>query len=1451
MSARSRANSIADGSHIERFATLGGIDMNNPVLDPTKPEFDMYIWARMFIELAKEEGMAMRQAGFTFKNLSVSGSGNALQLQKVVTDPLLFPFRLGEYFNFDKSSKNKKAILLDFIGNVRAGEMLIVLGRPGSGCSTFLKTICGERHGLKVVEGTDICYNGIPQETMIKNFKGDLGYNREVDQHFPHLTVWETLSFAAAARTPSPPVYGMSRDEFIIHSTQVMLNLFGLTHAKDTKVGNDYIRGVSGGERKRVSIAEMGLGASAICGWDNSTRGLDAASALEFTKALKVSAKVLGMCHGVAIYQASQAIYDLFDKAIVLYQGREIYFGPTVKAKQYFIDMGWECPQRQTTGDFLTSVTNPAERKSRPGFDSKVPRTPDEFVAYWKKSNEYADLQKDIAETEKEISQSNTLGQFEESHRQQQSRGTRPGSPYILSIPMQVKLCMKRARQRIWNDKTSTLTNIIGETIMALIIGSAFYGTPDNTNSFFARGAALFAAVLFNALIALNEINALYSYRPIIEKHTSYAFYHPFVEGLAGIITDIPVKLITATCFNIILYFLAGLRRDPDRFFVFFLFNFVAQICMTAIFRTIAALTATVTVALTGAGTLVLMIILYTGFTLPQNFMHPWFEWISYVNPLAYAFEAVLVNEVHGHMFPCANIIPAYAELSSDHFICSVPGSEAGQISVSGDRWVESAYGYRYSHIWRNLGIIFAFMIFFLCTYLLGTELNSSTSSTAEFLVFRRNNVPAYMQQKKGNDEAGESAAASDQSPGEEEHNAEMHILPEQKDIFTWRDVVYEIPVKDGKRVLLDHVSGWVKPGTLTALMGVSGAGKTTLLDVLAQRVSFGVITGDMLVNGKPLDPGFQRKTGYVQQQDLHLETSTVREALQFSALLRQPKSASTKEKYSYVEDVIKMLGMEEFAEAVVGSPGEGLNVEQRKLLTIGVELAAKPALLLFLDEPTSGLDSQSSWAIVSFLRKLADNGQAVLATIHQPSSILFQAFDRLLFLAKGGRTIYFGDIGENSRTLLNYFERHGSRHCDGTENPAEFMLEIAGAGSKGKATQDWAEVWKASPEASEVQNELDRIHEAKRHEAVTGLDEEGLREFAMPFHQQLYHVTKRVFQQYWRTPTYIWGKLLLGILSALFIGFSFYKQNSSRQGIQNGVFSVFMLATIFSTLVQQIMPLFVTQRSLYEVRERPSKAYSWKVFLMANIFVEIPWQTLLGVLVFACYYYPIFTTDGFQSSERQGLILLFMIQFFIYCSTFAHALIAGLPDAETAGNIATFLFSMTLTFNGVMQSPQALPDFWIFMYRVSPLTYWVSGVASTGGAGRLVECAPKDLAVFNPPSGQKCSQYLAPYASAAGGNLLNPDSTSQCQYCPFTTSDQFLRNLSISYSRRWRDFGLVWVYVAVNVFFAIAFYYCFRVAGFRKNISLGQLKKRVQTLSGRTTKKLTAEEKRKNNHII
>lgn len=479
-----------------------------------------------------------------------------------------------------------------------------------------------------------------------------------------------------------------------------------------------------------------------------------------------------------------------------------------------------------------------------------------------------------------------------------------------------------------------------------------------------------------------------------------------------------------------------------------------------------------------------------------------------------------------------------------------------------------------------------------------------------------------------------------------------------------------------------------------------------------------------------------------------------------------------------------------------------------------------------------SGLDSQSAWAICAFLRKLADAGQAVLCTIHQPSAILFQEFDRLLFLAKGGKTVYFGPIGENSETLLNYFESHGSRKCGDEENPAEFMLEIVNAGSSGKGS-DWHEVWKGSEEVNAVQEEIAQLHEQRKNvsEDDNDHDPRAHAEFAMPFGAQLKEVTFRVFQQYWRMPSYVLAKWALGIASGLFIGFSFFNSNTSTQGTQNVIFAAFMVCTIFSSLVQQIMPLFVSQRSLYEVRERPSKSYSWKAFIIANIVVEIPYNIVLGVLVFACYYYAI---EGIQTPLQQGTVLLFLIQFFIYAGTFAHLCIAALPNAETAAAIVTLLFSLSLTFNGVLQAPSALPGFWIFMYRVSPFTYWVAGIVSVQLNGKRVVCSDVETLIFSPPAGETCGSYMAPYLTQAAGYLTNPGATTDCAYCTASTTNQILEGSNIYYGQHWRNFGIFWVYVIFNIAMAVLLYYSFRV----KKWSTAGLTEKIGNLRNKSTDK-------------
>jgi ATP-binding cassette subfamily G (WHITE) protein 2 (PDR) len=246
--------------------------------------------------------------------------------------------------------------------------------------------------------------------------------------------------------------------------------------------------------------------------------------------------------------------------------------------------------------------------------------------------------------------------------------------------------------------------------------------------------------------------------------------------------------------------------------------------------------------------------------------MHPWFSWIRWINPIFYAFEILVANEFHGREFACAQYVPSYFPLQGDSWVCNAVGAVAGQATVSGDAFIATNYEYYYSHVWRNFGILLGFLFFFMFIYFAAVELNSSTSSSAEVLVFQRGHVPAYMQEG-GKDSQIDPEKGGSADPNATSGESDVNAVEPQKDIFTWRDVTYDINIKGGERRLLDNVSGYVRPGTLTALMGVSGAGKTTLLDVLAQRTTMGVVTGDMFVNGKPLDASFQRSTGYVQQQ--------------------------------------------------------------------------------------------------------------------------------------------------------------------------------------------------------------------------------------------------------------------------------------------------------------------------------------------------------------------------------------------------------------------------------------------------------------------------------------------------------------------------------------------------------------------------------------------------------
>ncbi|KAG6540948.1 hypothetical protein Mapa_017669 [Marchantia paleacea] len=239
------------------------------------------------------------------------------------------------------------------------------------------------------------------------------------------------------------------------------------------------------------------------------------------------------------------------------------------------------------------------------------------------------------------------------------------------------------------------------------------------------------------------------------------------------------------------------------------------------------------------------------------------------------------------------------------------------------------------------------------------------------------------------------------------------------------------------EKVILHNIVGVVKPGEMLAMMGPSGSGKTTLLNILGGR-SKGILTGKILYNDMPYDKGMKRRTGFVTQDDVLYAHLTVKETLVYAALLRLPRECTKQEKIQRAEDVITELGLEKCKNTIIGGPFlRGVSGGEKKRVSIGHEMLIDPSLLL-LDEPTSGLDSTIALKIVQTLQDLAKGGRTVITTIHQPSSIIFHMFDKLLLLSDG-HILYYGQRSE----AMSYFASVGFSPSYAT-NPADFLLDLA-----------------------------------------------------------------------------------------------------------------------------------------------------------------------------------------------------------------------------------------------------------------------------------------------------------------------------------------------------------------------------------------------------------------------
>jgi ATP-binding cassette subfamily G (WHITE) protein 2 (SNQ2) len=1407
-------------------------------------DFDLEKILSYLVDFNKSSGYDMNEIDVVYKDLTVTGKNTAASVLKDVSDVFFKPFvaihnkianrNNKNNYNFKNLPKTRK-IIRNVTGFAIPGTITLVLGRPGAGCSTLLKTIAGETKKYKKVEG-DLFFNGIDAKKIFKKMNNLLIYNPELDVHLPFLTVEQTLKFAISCKTPTIRYDNKSREEYIENIKDLYEILFGLKFVEKTLVGNDFVRGISGGQRKRVSIAEAMVMAGTVYCFDNATRGLDASTALEFVKALRTSTNIYKTSSVITIYQASENIYELFDYVTVLYLGRQIYFGPTDKAVKYFENLGFLKHPRETSSEFLTAITDASARKINPEFKStSIPSTADEFETVWRSSEEYQLLLKQI--DEKIIKHENLDSEYKQlrgNHQLIKQKHTSKGSSYTINFWSQLKACFKRRAQTTINNRAYPITLVVAAIVQSLVIGSLLYNITYQTVGAFSRGGVLFFSCLYFAIMTLAETPELFLDKPVLNKQYGYNLFHPSADLLARQMVQFPVKVLAITAFSIVTYFLTNLKREPGPFFQYYLFvNLVVQ-AVSALFVMLSSLMPNASAAMGICGIAMMAMVIYSSYMIQRPSMYWWFKWFSYCNPILYTFESMMLMQFRNLRMPCSvfELIPngpGYENINTKlNQVCGFVGAVESKVlydganDVNGNIYVKLAFTYVFSHAWRNLGIMFAFIIGYIIISCVIVETFNPIPATSDKLIF----VKDARITKKMYEHFRLIAAEDDNEIDLEKFEDEDQLVTVDTllsnddsngshnlgsdDIFTWKNLTYSIPYGGEERKLLEDVHGYVLPGTLTALMGESGAGKTTLLNVLSRRTDIGIVTGDMLINGKAMGASFERRTGYVQQQDLHIAELTVKESLMFSARLRRPRSVPEKEKLEYVEVIMKILQMEDYADSIAGISGYGLNVEQRKKLSIATELVAKPSLLLFLDEPTSGLDSQSSWAIIKVLKDLARAGQAILCTIHQPSATLFEQFDRLLLLKKGGQTVYFGDIGADSRTVIDYFERNGGRYCEKSENPAEYVLDVIGAGATASVDQDWFEVWQNSHAYSIVLKEIDDLLE-KSSKIIDNSDDSSLEtKFATGYFYQLYQVLNRTFIQFYRSLPYIMPKFMLTLVAGLVVGFSFWDAKESVIGMQNIMFASFLTIIISAPLMNQIQTKAISSRELFEVRESKSNTFHWSCLLISQYLNEIPYCIVFSTVYFVCWYFPIQMNNDASTAGFWWFTYCFFFQ--LYYPSFALMILYPASDLPSANILLGLFFSFTVAFCGVVQRPQLMPGFWKFMWRLSPVTYFIGNELGTLLHNRPVVCSDVEYNYLEPPLGLTCGEFLADYFERNTGYVNNPNSTTNCAVCQYSVGDDFLHSVGISYYDRWRNIGFFCAYIGFNLFMMNFLYYIFRV---------------------------------------
>ncbi|KAH9455848.1 hypothetical protein KEM48_003490 [Puccinia striiformis f. sp. tritici PST-130] len=1312
-------------------------------------------------------------------------------------------------------------ILSNIDGLINQAELLLVLARPRGGMTSLLRAISLSHESFSAVTG-HLDFGSLSSERLeFLGLKPLVTMIEEHDEHLPSLTALDTMTLAAKCRTPKSRPQRMSRADWARSEVANWSKIFGFSSATlHTCIGSEAIRGVSGGERRRVSIIEGLLTRCAVLCLDNATAGLDSANSYQLIKSLKEWCKVDRTSAVIGLRQAGDGLYNLFDKVSVLYEGHQIYFGPTSEAVQYFKELGFIQTANQPIADFLCSVTDPSTARRQSDAPNDIPQTPAEFVAAFRHSKHSAKLNLEMLQYDTRYPSSGAAQHIIYSMSGEKDTFVRVRSPWTSNYFRQLAYLTSRQYALIRADIRPYVTKTIINLVLSVIIGTLFYQLPKTTEAAFSRGSVLFLSVLFNGYLQLSELGATLMGRQITQRHGKFGFYSPGALALARTLGDIPLITAQVLMFASITYGLAGLQRDPVRFGTYILLVDATAINLTAVFRMLAAVSSSFDEAMRYCGVVLNLFVIFGGYFIPTPSMGSKLKWIRYyLDPISHAFDAVLSNEFHGLELQCSpqHIVPRGPSYTDPAYqTCSTLGSRPNSLVVSGDDYLLRSYGFEYRHLWYNLGMIIGSSVVILVLSVFFTEYLCFTKFGSTRLFKDSHSVRKklrWMEKtlKRDSQDTEEGIVADRQTLNERVQLANTVCSVDEEllgtarfesAVLTFSELKLIVKDRTKSMILLDGITGYFQPGEMTALMGESGSGKTTLLNALAGRASYAQMSGEMLIDGRLPTADSYRSIGYVQQTDCHDEYSTVREALVLSALLRQPKSVPRWSKLADVDRIIGWLGLKELEEAIIGTPSAGLGLEDRKKLSIAVELVARPKILC-LDEPVSGMDSQSATHIIQLLRRLASQSHlTVVVTVHQPSVEIFESFDRLILLQRGGNLAYFGP---RDRAVAYFETQSSSRPFSPTEHPAEYLIDSMRDAHENRnhlIDQVGMSDWHSSPGH---QATVERIRQLNfdafsLDQSIFNNQRGGV------IYTEVKELTKRFSRHFWRDSSFGFTQIFTATAVSILIGLSFFQQASSPtfssassnpselidrkrmtslMGLQNQVFSVFLILFLPPVFMNQLIAKWFQSKPIYETREKLSGSYREISLVIGFLLAELPYCLFSGLIFWTIWFFSV----GFRIElEAIGFSLLAVQMFFFFQMTWAIWIAALAPTIGIVANLLPFFLVSMEAFNGSLLPYDQMPTYWRWMYWVSPFQWYVKSVLSMVLHGQEVNCQPGESVQFLAPNNTSCEDYSSEFMRTHSGylmsgirgnsELLGHDprrALESCSYCGYSTGDEFL----------------------------------------------------------------------------